>query len=155
LYTPDISPGVKRISLILLVTGLAATAWHLRVRHIDAAHEAVERVSREAGYVAAAAALQQVILPGMPREEVENILKARSIPFDLRSGAGTHDEIVPLGHEASANWSCNWEQVQLLITFAPAGTGTPSTPDSSGFSQAQPEDRVKTSKLDHWQRDCM
>jgi hypothetical protein len=91
----------------------------------------------------------------MTRTEVETILKARSKPFELRSGTGTHDEIVPLGREASSVWACNWEQVQLLITFAPAGPQTPASPDTTGFSQARPDDPVKRVALDHWQRDCM
>ena len=147
------------IMLTLIAAALVACARHLWTRHTEAANAANARAAREVRYAVAATSLQQVILPGMHRREVESILQSRSLPFELRSGAGTHDEIVPLGHEPSPRWACNWEQVQLLITFAPAvsspaPTAKPNS-NSSGFSQASPDDRVKSLALDHWLRDCI
>jgi hypothetical protein len=140
----------KIVPSIFLLIALVA-AWQM-IR-IHAAKQ--KRKNREAAYAAIAAELQEVIRPGMLRADAEAILRNRARPFTNRSGSRTDDDIIPLAHEPSPVWYCNYEQVQLLIEFAPAQTSPNQQPITPTGYQSLPKDRVKSVTLDHWLQDCM
>jgi hypothetical protein len=90
----------------------------------------------------------------MLRTEDEASLRGKSGDLTHRSGSGTYDDIVPLAHEPSPYWYCNYEQVKVLIGFAPVQTSPNRQPITPTGYQSLRTDRVKSVTIDYWLRDC-
>jgi hypothetical protein len=124
------------VSLAAIVLGIALyAAW---------SHHRAEtaRKLREVGYAARLADYARDIKPGMPRSDVEGMLKTRRISFFQR----TYDTLIPLEREPSGVWYCGPVLVSVKVSYESGG--------DSKF-EAYPAYSVRAVTLDYWADDCL
>lgn len=126
----------------LVLGGIAfLTLWKLEATRA--------RQPREAIYRSVLGSYQAALPPATSREQVENYLESKAVPFDricCTNSEGTSSDIVKIAKEPSPHWYCSRTIVYVEFRFS---TGT------NHFDRLDSSDLLKAIALDRKLEDCL
>jgi hypothetical protein len=103
---------------------------------------------REAGYELALHAYSQALRPGMSRKEVEDYLRAKSVPsLKMCCVGGRNSDLVKIGQE-DATWFCREVNVYVAFQFDDGGHHGP-------YSTANDSNSLEAVTIFDWADGCL